>query len=621
MSKIEKINLNEIVDYSDNEIDYFIEEGSNSDLVNYGELIKKIYNAKKTIQISSTSIISNEIIDALYQNNEINIYILLKSFDNANNTLGRFGEKKPAVIREVKELENNFVIIDDISYFFINTLENKENIFIKLDENKTKDLSYIFNYYFWDCASQEKLVDVIAKPIESPFPPIGIRVLDYINTITTEFGNCTKLFIPRDKRFISELNKNCDKKYFSDEIENCVYQSNDNLQIGKLVFKDETFSLQNRWLLKNSSLKDISIEDQIIPKQNNWDGAINIEESKYIQLSQIEAKTIEEMIDTKPNEFKQELYIKNIIYNWDVLPPLKVKESKKSSLYNEYDKLNSNFQEQLSVLESNLIDLEKESGLLSFFSGANRKAKQNLKKIAEYKSKDLKDFNHIDLDNLLNKEFKCFYENIFSSSKNFKEDKKRQEAKNKWEEQKEQKTKSLKSKEEELIKIKEELKSLRDKSEEKKILNGKIKEFETNIIQLKKEKKEYKNEIVNLENLKKDLSKIDDKQKEQTKLNKNIKSIESTIDILQKAINENYLEFTYNPKQNEIKNFNKNKTNSNEYKKLDIPKYILPEVGILFETKENYYLEILDKKDLKKANELSQRYSDKKNYKVVAGGF
>ncbi|MDX4040296.1 hypothetical protein, partial [Aliarcobacter skirrowii] len=57
---------------------------------------------------------------------------------------------------------------------------------------------------------------------------------------------------------------------------------------------------------------------------------------------------------------------------------------------------------------------------------------------------------------------------------------------------------------------------------------------------------------------------------------------------------------------------------SNEYKKLNIPKFILPEVGVLYETNNSYFLEIVYKKDISKANELKQRYCDK-DYKVVVG--
>jgi len=576
MSKIEKLKKNKTIDYSNNKIEYFIQEYNNSKLVCYDEIISKIEHSKKKIQIASTSVISNKIIDSIYQINDINIYIILKSFQNTQPTLGKFGEKKPAILREVNELDNNFIIIDDISYLFINPLENKENIIISFDENKTKDLSYIFNYYFWDCASQEKLIDTISTSIESPFPPVGTRELDGINIVTTELDNCVKLFIPRDKKFINELDKNSDDKYFSDDIKSCVYQSNDHLQIGNLIFQDDIFELQNRWSLKNSCLNNISIKDDIVPKQNDWNDIINIQKSKVIKLSQIEAKTIEDMNKTEPSEFKGESYIKSITYAWEVIPPSRPKEAKKSSLYNQYDKLDNTFKEQLSLLNNTLIDLEKESGLLSFFGGTNRKAKQNINKTKEYKQKNLKDLSHIDLKDFINKEFKSFYEDIINSNKDFKDDKKKQEAKDRWENEKEQKTKSLEKKQNELSENKNKLTALINSSENKKT-------------------------------------------KEQTKLEKFINNISNNIDLISKEIEDKYSNFKYNPKENEIKNFNKNKSNSNHYKALSIPKYTLPEVGVLFETKDSYYLEIVDLEDLNKANELSQRYKDKQKYKVVAG--
>ncbi len=570
MSKIEKLSLNKTIDYSGETISYLIkEDDTNSNLQSYEEIVHKIHNAKKTIQLSSTENISNEIIDALYANNEANIYIILKSFDSAKQTLDRFDSRNPAVLREVKEIENNIIIIDNISYVFINSLDNKENIFIKIDEYKTKDLKYIFNHYFWDCSTLEKLVDDISEPVESPFPLISQRELDYINIAEYDLDNIEKLYLPRDKKYKSILlDKQSEYKYISDDINSIIYQKQNLLQIGRLLFKEIRFNITNKWVFKQNILKNIRKENRIIPIDENWHETTNIQDNKKIQLESIEAKTIEEM-ETTQAEILVEKYIKEINFSWEVIPPLKPTNAKKSDLYSSYEKLNNEFKNQLDILNSVLIDLEKESSIRHFFIGANRKAKQNIKKIEEYKTKDLTKLSKVDLEKFIEIEFKEFFESIIKANTDFKEDKKRKESEDNWKNEKEQKSKNLKSKETELAEKNKELNSLKD--EHKK-----------------------------------------------GKLDKNIKSIEFEINKLKKELEDNYFEFKYNTKQNEIKNFNKNKTNSNEYKKLNIPKFILPEVGVLYETNNSYFLEIVYKKDISKANELKQRYCDK-DYKVVVG--
>ncbi len=570
MSKIEKLSLNKTIDYSGETISYLIkEDDTNSNLQSYEEIVHKIHNAKKTIQLSSTENISNEIIDALYANNEANIYIILKSFDSAKQTLDRFDSRNPAVLREVKEIENNIIIIDNISYVFINSLDNKENIFIKIDEYKTKDLKYIFNHYFWDCSTLEKLVDDISEPVESPFPLISQRELDYINIAEYDLDNIEKLYLPRDKKYKSILlDKQSEYKYISDDINSIIYQKQNLLQIGRLLFKEIRFNITNKWVFKQNILKNIRKENRIIPIDENWHETTNIQDNKKIQLESIEAKTIEEM-ETTQAEILVEKYIKEINFSWEVIPPLKPTNAKKSDLYSSYEKLNNEFKNQLDILNSVLIDLEKESSIRDFFIGANRKAKQNIKKIEEYKTKDLTKLSKVDLEKFIEIEFKEFFESIIKANTDFKEDKKRKESEDNWKNEKEQKSKNLKSKETELAEKNKELNSLKD--EHKK-----------------------------------------------GKLDKNIKSIEFEINKLKKELEDNYFEFKYNTKQNEIKNFNKNKTNSNEYKKLNIPKFILPEVGVLYETNNSYFLEIVYKKDISKANELKQRYCDK-DYKVVVG--
>lgn len=479
MTKIEKLSLDKTIDCSGETISYLIkEDNTSSDLQNYEEIILKIHNSKKTIQLSSTENISNELIDALYLNSEANIYIILKSFDNSKQTLDRFDSRKPALLREVNEIENNMIIIDTISYVFINSLNNKENIFIKIDEDKTKDLKYIFDYYFWDCSTREKLVDNISEPAESPFPPISKRELDYINISKDTLNNIDKLYIPRDKKYKSILlDKQSEYKYISDDINSIIYQRQNIVQIGHLTLKEIEIKITNKWVFKQNMLGEIRKEDTIIPIGENWHETIHIQDYKEIKLESIEAKTIEEMKTTQA-EIKIKKYIKKIDFSWKVIPPLRPNNAKKSDLYSSYEKLNNEFKNQLDILNRVLVDLEIDSSTEKKEVLMKSKNKQNIKKIEEYKAKDLTKLSKIGLEEFIEVEFKEFFESIIKS--------------------------------------------------------------------------------------------------------------------------------------------NKNKKKSHEYKKLNIPKFTLPEVGVLYETNNSYFLEIVYKEDIIKANELKQRYCDK-DYKVVVG--
>ncbi len=620
MSKIEKLKKNETIDYSNDKIEYFIQENNNSKLVYYDEIISKIEHSKKKIQIASTSVISNKIIDSIYQMNDVNIYIILKSFNEAKITVDRFGTKKPALLREVESLENNFIIIDDTSYFFINPLEEERNISIKFNEKYTKDLSFLFNYYFWDFATKEKLADSIGTPIESPFPPIGSRELEFINISEKNLENCNELFIPRDRKYLEILDKESEEKYFSDDLQTVVYQNTDDCKIGNIIFKDEELTIVNRWILKNDSQKDISLSDDIIPIKEDWQKIVNITDSIDMTLENVVASSIEVMSETQATKFTRKLYINEINYNWDVLAPSKPNSAKKSLLYNEYDRLNKDYQHRLGFLKNNLSNLKKESELLSkWFSGTTRLADKNLRKVESYTEKDLSVLSSIDLENLMTKEFKGFYESIIKDDANFKDERKKKEAQVKWKDEKESKIKTLDRKKSGLKEDEQKLEELELKSKEKKIVREKITQEEKSIKSLKNEKKDYKREEQVLATLKDDLSKIDNKEKEQSKLNKSIKNSKNDIDRLSNEIKEKYTNFKYIPKNNELKNLNKSDNNSNSYKTFSLPKYSLPEVGILYETKDSYFLEILTHEELDKANELSQRYEDKQNYKVVVG--
>jgi len=566
MSSIKKISLEKTIDYSQDSLKYFCNQGGNSSLISYQQIINKIRAAKECIKIATTNTIIDNIYDALYGNNDLKTYIIFNSFDNSTETLSKFDNKNPIVARKVNRLENNFIIIDDISFLLINPLSEKENFYLQFDENKTQDLNFIFNYYFWNCASLEKLVDTVLSPIESPFPPFDKRELNSINIVEKSMNNFDYIFIPRDKKFNDSLDIDVKNKCFSEDIKTPIYLNNEYTQIGDLYINQLDFDIKNFWKLKESKISEINTEINIIPREKNWHETIKIKDTSIISLNEITAKTIDDMENTEPSSFPKENYIKSICYKWVVLPPTKPSNAKKSSLYIEYDKLANNFKQRLSLLEKKLEDLKQDSGSSYLpFLGANKQAIQNLNKISKYKEKILYKEKPNELREFFTQEFKYFFEDIMKSEKEFKNNKKEEEAKGKWEQIKKQKNNELTNKEKEIKSLKNSLK---------------------------------------------------DKNSNQSKSEIKLKKLESNANKLSQEIKDNYTKFEYKPNKSELSHLSKEKIQ--EYKNFTIPVFALPEVGVLYETNDSYFLEIQNYEQLDKAKELQQRYKNK-NYDVVVG--
>ncbi|MBL1352766.1 MAG: hypothetical protein COA61_005445 [Zetaproteobacteria bacterium] len=562
MSLIKEISLDKTIDYSQDSLEYFLEQGSDSGLINYQQITNKIRTAKEFVKIAATSTIIDEIYDALYGNNDLNIYMIFKDFSKVADTLSKFDNKKPVVAREVENLENNFIIIDDISFLLINPLSQTENLYIELHESQTQDLSFLFNYYFWNCASLEKLVDKISQPIESPFPPFDKRELKFINiskNIPNEFDH---VFVPRDKKFNEYLDVGIQNKYLSSDIKIPVYYNNKYVQVGGLSIKDLDLNISNIWELIENKICDINTEINIIPREGNWRDTIDIKNASTVELKEIKAKNIDDMSITEPSSFPKENFVKYISYQWTVLPPIKPSNAKMSRLYTEYDQLVVKYNQQLSMLDKKLTDIKSDSSILSSFLGTNKKATQDLNKINEYKKRNLLEVKANELKEFFTNEFKLFFESIINCEKDFKNDKQRKEAEDHWLQIKQQKESELDKKQKEL-----------------KTINN------------------------NLEN---------DNNSRAKQKNK----LENKIQNLKQGIKNRYTDFNYKPKKNELSYLSKETTQ--EYETPAIPAFSLPEVGELYETKDSYFLEILSFEQLDKAKELQQRYKNK-SYKVVVG--
>lgn len=619
MSLIKKINLEETIDYSQDNLEYFFSQDVDSALIGYQQITDKIRSAKECVKIASTTDLADDIYDALYQNSKLNIYMMFNSFKNAANTLSKFDLKKPVVAREVQELENNFIIIDNVSFLLVNPISLKENLYLEFNEKQTQDLSFIYNYYFWNCASLERLIDKISQPVESPFPPFDNRKLESINLTKENINNIETIFIPRDKEFSDDLNDEVAIRHFSDDIKTPIYLTYEFTQIGTLRIKNMRFVVNNNWELKRNTLADISTNLDIIPREENWDKTVKITDSSIVTLKDIRAERIDEMENVKPSNFPKGKYIKNICFKWQVLPPIKPSSAKKSRLYAEYSKLAENFNQQLSLLEIILNDLKKESSIFSSFLGANKKATQDINKIAEYKEIDLQKVKPNELREFFTKEFKSFFEGIINSEKAFKYDKKKKVAEDKWEERKKQKSSELNKKQKEIESLNDEFKYENSSQSKLKI---KLEELKRNSkLPLPKDKTQgNKQKSKEQHNKQKEIDSLEKKLKDQSsiiyKLENKFKKLESNINTLKQEIKNYYTEFFYKQNKSELSHLNKEKLQ--KYNDFSIPAFALPEVGELYETNDSYYLEIDDYDELDKAKELQQRYKNK-NYKVVVG--
>jgi hypothetical protein len=380
MGKIVAINKSKTVSYKDDTIEYFEEVNSLSKKESYQNIIDKIKNATSTVRIASTSNISEKILDAIHENLEINAYIILKSLSKSKKTEERFDERRVSIIREVDELENNFILIDNKAYLFINPLNEEQNISHYFDESKTSDLEFIFNYYFWNRASQEKLLNTINKAIESPFPPFELRKQKFINVIDSGDEKYVSLYVPRDKKFNETLDKNASKKYFSDDLIVPLYLNEHSFTVG-LFAVNEAFSVENSWELKKSKLEDIDSSLEIVPRKESWSNSIKIKESRGIELDKIISPSIKSMENQKPKGYPIEKYVKEVIYTWVVVPPHKPKNAKKSSLYNEhkmYEEKKNKWKEE-KVKNTKLLNEKKKE--LSVLDKKDEKYKKKMKNI------------------------------------------------------------------------------------------------------------------------------------------------------------------------------------------------------------------------------------------------
>ena len=208
MSKITNIIKSQSVDYSTEELEFFINYKESSDQ-NSAESI--IASTKSTIYIATTNGLTGSIIKEINMalKREIRVYLLFKDFSGlAKETIKYFTNQNPVVIRECPDLENDFVIIDKQNAFlFCNSLNEIDNEYINLNLVESKELFYIFNHLFWDKSFNEQIAGLgIAPCSRSPYPPFynyrgGTKHEQSISEIFS------KVIVPQDSSYRHYKNK------------------------------------------------------------------------------------------------------------------------------------------------------------------------------------------------------------------------------------------------------------------------------------------------------------------------------------------------------------------------------------------------------------------------------
>ncbi len=529
MNKIVKINKDNLISYENDVIKYFqksditkIEESKN-------DVLRIIQNAKTKIVLTITKELDESILFELERKIilKLDIYLIIKSADLLKSNIQRYLN---ILVRVYNDLDNDFIIADNVGILFINPLNTTDNNpFIKLNENETKDLFYWFCYMFWEKSSIEIIngkPENIKQKVNVPFTNEN----DYINIVQQKefLGD---LYLPFDNNS-KKLIKNFDNDiYLSKNLKKEAIQTAGLLKISSLILNGKKISdfLTEKWKLKENSLREITTE--ILPYNEEWidKNLITINESKTTDLKNVTSDTIEKMGETKPNDFPKEKYIRNINYIWTVSPPYLPKEAKKSKLYDDWEKFNKKNKELIQNSKDKCTKIAEGKGLISkwfgFFTGRKRKAIELSEQITEYENFDfsvLYDYKD-EYEKLKN-----FIIEIYNKEKEYEGE--------------------------------IEIQKKNDKIEE---LNNNIKEKKTEIDELNEEKdninKEIKNSKKDIEINSNKISKIENNEKEP--LNEKIKLTENELTKIKKEIDDaNKTEQNPKPdnsKSKKGKNFNK----------------------------------------------------------------
>lgn len=656
MAVIKAITKEKIIDNSQKQLHYFACSKDSHTKDVSGNLLSAINEAEQTICLASTSNIEEFIREPLLKKirDHIRVYGIFQDFKACSKSLAWFDDKNPALIRSNGKLQNNFIIIDNkIAFLFINSLDNiGRNICIEFSNVHVKDLFYWFTYYFWNSDEKEHILKEIRECKESPFsiPAAPRRTINILESREAPFKTIESYY-PQDARYKLSLNNEKEKKsdiiqVLSNQIKNPLFKSGKKWKIGDFVLEVTDFEGPgNIWKETYGPLSKIP-KSFIDFDKNDWNPITKQDSIKKKLTKPYIVDTIEEMDSKEPPESDMECepYAMETCFEYIVQPPSKPKNADKAAIYKQYEHLKQGHGSNISRFLKELGDL-KNKECIKEAPGLNREVSQIIESIKKEEKTEFKTMSITEVENIADKWNPDSEESWVRQLIDLKVDIKRKEfeIRNRYDiaDKQERKKQKLTEKEQKISRITELDKELIDFSPK---INDPAKKSE-----IQNSITAIKNQLNDFEKLTKDKGKKEEKDgetfdkgakekelaafeeelrdyvpknqdaKQKNRLVEEKRSLENAITKLKREIENIDIdietigkrEFNENETQ---KSFEKTKNN---YVRIKKPDFLLPEVGELFETRDTFYLEISDDRDLERANELANRYTGR-NYKVVA---
>lgn len=656
MAVIKAITKEKVVDNSQKQLHYFACSKDSRTKDFSGDLLSAINEAEQTICIASTSNIEDSIREPLLKKirDRIRVYGIFQDFKACLKSLAWFDDKNPALIRSNEKLQNNFIIIDNrIAFLFINPLDNiNRNTCIEFSDAQVKDLFYWFTYTFWNSDENEHILKLNRPCKESPFsiPATPRRTINISESLETPF-EAIESYYPQDARYKPRLNSEREEKndiiqVLSNQIKNPLFKSGKNWKIGDFILDINDFEGPvNTWKEAHGPLSEVP-KSFIDFDKNDWNPITKQDSIKKKLAKPYTVDKIEDMDNTEPPEsdLECEPYAMETCFEYTVQPPSKPKNADKAAIYKQYEHLKNGHDNNTKRIRTELEDL-KNKDCIKEAPGLNREISQDIESIKKEEKVDFKALPITDVENIIDKWNPDLEGNWVRQLINLKVEIKRKEfeIKNRNDvidkkESKKRKETEKEQKNSRIVKLDKELVDFNPKIND----SAKKGEIQNSIAVIKKQ-------LADFEKRTKDKEKPEEKDEEnfdKGSKEKELKALETELlDYLPKnqdTKQKSHLEGEKHSLENAItqlnrdignidddiekinnREFNENETQKsfentkNNYMRIRKPDFLLPEVGELFETRDTFYLEISDDKDLEKANELANRYTGK-NYKVVA---
>lgn len=604
MSKIQPIEKIHIWDNSQKSLQICVKsKATKHNKHTIQNILQEIHNAKETIFIASTSPLDENIKDALIERiqSKVRIYGITKEFKSFN-AFGWFGKQFPFLCRQCPELKNDYIIIDKKnSFLFLKQSENFQlNTPICLNEQETKDLSYWFIHFFWTKCDRESINGKPDVCKSAPFAAPSLRK-EYIPLKNSDFQS-KETFYAKQPNSRVLIKKEHAKNYeaalqsskLSDQLKEPIYKNEKFWAIGDFLISTNTFTgLEDIWQISESTLENAPTEF-IDFNSDKWD-LIQKQSKTEQNYGEIKADLLEEMnnkdLSNDELKAKAEPYSEKTIFHFRVLPPQKPNGTKPAKIYSDFEKLQSNYKSNLTNLNRSLTDLLEKAQKNGTNIGVRQEIEEFLNECRSDLNKDLRKMALAELEDCLkkwndesdqNNSSNCFFK-FYDLDYRVREDE--------YDKNKKSTLAKLKNEESDIKKeIEKKTKELSDINVQLENLTKK-EPTETDI-KAKKDLEQTKNPLTNeLERLKNSLTKNQEQQKSE--------------------VEKSFTRVPYSERKKKIKK-------ELSFSPLEMPAFLLPEVGKLFEDSKNFYLEISDWDELSQAKDLANRYNKNKTYHIVA---